>query len=358
MSEGSDRQSGRCGYVPMVEVRRGGIAESLHHGAIAVVDSTGHLLASVGDPDCVTFIRSAGKPAQILPLLSSGAVERFGFEQRHLAVMMGSHGGEPFHLETVSEILARIGLDESALKCGTHEPLHRPTAIALRASGLEPTVLHNNCSGKHAGLLSLAVHRGEPVDSYLNPSEPLQADIRGVIERLAGIARGGVRTALDGCSAPTFAMSLRAAALLYARLISPHDEVDDHAAAIGRALAAMRACPEMVGGTDRLESELMRVGRHRLIAKIGAEGLFAVGFERQGKGVGIALKIADGDMKRARDCATLECLRQLDLLTPDLLDELSSRFCSKILTHNGRAVGDLEPCFRLSSGGAVGPGTA
>jgi len=350
MGEGSEEDRGRGGYVPMVEVRRGGIAESLHYGAIAVVDSSDRLLASAGDPECVTFIRSAGKPAQILPLLGSGAVERFALGPGHLAVMMGSHGGEPFHLEAVGEILDRIGLNESALRCGTHEPLHRATALALRAAGRKPTVLHNNCSGKHAGMLALAVQRGESIESYLDPTGPLQVDIRRVVERLAGLAQAGVRTALDGCSAPTFAMSLRSGALLYARLIAPHDGARELEPTIRRALAAMRARPEMIGGTDRLESDLMREGRHGLIAKIGAEGFFALGFEREGKGVGIALKISDGDMKRARDSATLECLRQLEVLSPETSDALSTRYSPPIVNHNGRPVGELAPCFRLTSG--------
>jgi len=347
MREGHEEHRYGSGYVPMVEVRRGGIVESVHHGAIAVVDSSDRLIASAGDPGCVTFVRSAGKPAQILPLLSSGGVERFGFEPRHLAIMMGSHGGEPFHLETVREILARIGLDESSLQCGTHEPLHRPTALALHAAGLEPTVLHNNCSGKHVGLLSLAVHRGDPIESYLDPAHPVQEDIRTVIARLAGIPPAELLTAPDGCSAPTFAMSLRSAALLYARIISPSDDARDLAATTLQAREAMRACPEMVGGTDRLESELMRATRHGLIAKIGAEGFFAFGFERQGRGIGIALKIGDGDMKRARDCATLSCLRQLELLTADASAALTARFAPPILTHRGRPVGGVEPCFTL-----------
>ncbi|HET6278946.1 MAG TPA: asparaginase [Candidatus Polarisedimenticolia bacterium] len=350
MGEISEDDRRRGGYVPMVEVRRGGIAESLHYGAIAVVDSNDRLLASAGDPECVTFIRSAGKPAQILPLLGSGAVERFGFEPGHLAVMMGSHGGEPFHLAAVGEILSRIGLNESALRCGTHEPLHRATAMALRAAGRKPTVLHNNCSGKHAGMLALAVQRGESIESYLDPSRPLQVDIRRVIERLSGLAQSGVSTALDGCSAPTFAMSLRSAALLYARLIAPHDDARELEPAIRRGLEAMRARPEMIGGTDRLESDLMREGRLGLIAKIGAEGLFALGFEREGKGVGIVLKISDGDMHRARDCATLECLRQLGVLSPETSAALSTRYSQPIVNHNGRPVGELAPCFQLSSG--------
>ncbi len=349
MTEGRKGNRRTCGYVPMVEVQRGGIAESLHHGAVAVVDSTDRLLASVGDPECVTFIRSAGKPAQILPLIASGAVERFGFREAHLAVIMGSHGGEPFHLEAVREILARIGLDETALQCGTHEPLHRPTAMALRARGWNPTLLHNNCSGKHAGFLALAVHRGEPVESYLEPSQPLQIDIRVVIERLAGLPHDGAETALDGCSAPTFAMSLRSAALLYARLSSPKNEAGEYGPAVRTALAAMRGCPEMIGGTDRLETALMSEGRHGLIAKIGAEGFFALGFERQGRGVGIVLKIGDGNLKRARDSATLECLRQLEVLPPEVVATLATKFNPPVLNHRGRVVGRIEPFFSLET---------
>jgi L-asparaginase II len=331
----------------MVEVRRGAIAESLHCGAIAVVDSTGRLIASAGDPDAVTFIRSAGKPAQVLPLIASGAVERFGLGQRHLAVMTGSHGGEPFHLEAVGEILAKIGLDESALRCGTHEPLHRAVTVALRAGGKEPTPLHNNCSGKHAGMLALAVHQGEPVDGYLEPAHPVQIAIRTAVERLAGPPDAGIETATDGCSAPTFALSLRSAALLYARLVSPGDVAQDLRPAARMAVAAMRSCPEMVGGTDRLETELMRGSGNGLIAKIGAEGLFALGFERQGRGIGIAIKIGDGDMKRARDCATLECLGQLEVLPPGRVDALAVRFSPPIRSHSGQVVGSLRPCYRL-----------
>ncbi|MGH2668798.1 MAG: asparaginase, partial [bacterium] len=204
------------GYVPLMEVWRGETVESVHYGAIAVVDAAGRMVAAAGDPGETTYLRSAAKPAQALPLLESGAAERFGLDDRDIAVIIGSHGGEPFHLDAVRSILRKIGLEDAALQCGAHAPYHRPSARALRAAGASPTALHNNCSGKHAGMLALAVHLGAPVASYLDPDHPVQILIRARIETLAGLPAGGARTAVDGCSAPTFAMPLRSAARLYA----------------------------------------------------------------------------------------------------------------------------------------------
>ncbi len=339
-----------CGYVPLVQIWRGDLVESIHHGAVAVVDSSGGSIAAIGDPRCVTFLRSAAKPAQVLPLIASGAVKRFGFNAAEIAIMTGSHGGEPFHLKTVRSILNKIGLDSSALQCGVQEPMHRPTARAMTAAGEIPTPLHNNCSGKHAGILALAVHRGDPIDSYLDPAHPVQAGIRKVIEELAGIEAGEIATALDGCSAPTFAMSLRQAALLYARLADPGEGGGAHRVAASRALEAMRAHPEMVAGTDRMETLLMQTGHHRVVAKIGAEGFYALALEIHGRGVGVALKIADGNEKRSRDCAVLECLRQIDAIPPEAAARLESRFAGAILNHRGMKVGRIVADFRMARG--------
>ncbi|HKN46903.1 MAG TPA: asparaginase, partial [Candidatus Polarisedimenticolia bacterium] len=157
------------GYVPLVEVRRGGTVESIHFGAIAIVGASGRTMATAGDPLIVTFLRSAAKPAQLLPLLDSGAVEAFGITDEEIAVMAGSHGGEPFHVDAVLSILGRIGLTEAALQCGAHAPYHRPSAEMLRERGGRPSALHNNCSGKHAGMLALSRHLRAPTETYLDP---------------------------------------------------------------------------------------------------------------------------------------------------------------------------------------------
>ena len=347
----------RHGYVPMVEVWRGDTIESVHHGAIVVADADGRPVAAAGDPATATFLRSSAKPAQVLPLLESGAMERFGFEDREIAVMIGSHGGEPFHVEAVRSILAKIGLREDALQCGTHPPYHRPTARALAAAGAAPTALHNNCSGKHAGMLALAVHLAAPTGAYLEPAHPVQARIRARIEGLSGMPAGGARTAVDGCSAPTFAMPLLSAARLYARLVEAaagtpagarRGAAEPWVAAARRALGAMRRHPEMVAGTDRLCTALLQAAEaYALVAKIGAEGFYGMGFVRDGRALGLALKIADGEGERARHAAALEALRRLGVLGAEEAERLRARFVPEVKSRRGAVVGRVATVFDL-----------
>jgi L-asparaginase II len=346
----SSRQPSQSGgYAPLVEVRRGATVESIHFGAIALADGRGRLLAAAGDPATEVVLRSTAKPAQVLALLDSGAAERFGFSDEEIAVMIGSHGGEPFHVRAVRSILTKIGLDENALKCGAHAPYHRPTASALRESGAQATALHNNCSGKHAGMLALAVHLGAPIDSYLDPGHPVQSRIRARVESLAGLEPGTSTVLVDGCSAPTFVMPLLSLALLYARLADPA-----RGAAAGpdrsarRAVAAMRAHPEMIAGTDRLCTALMRTGRLGLIAKIGAEGMYGLAWEKEGTGTGLALKIADGEGQRSRFSVALEALLQLGILSRETAADLRGRFVEEVRNHRGLLVGSVATTFQLA----------
>jgi len=336
------------GYVPLVEVRRGEIVESVHFGAIAVVDALGRRVAAVGEPTQPVVLRSTAKPAQVLPLIDSGGAERFRFSDEQIAVMIGSHGGEPFHVGAVRSILETIGLDERALQCGAHDPYHRPSARALRQSGQEPTPLHNNCSGKHAGMLALAVHLGAPIDRYLEPGHPVQERIRARLESLAGLAPGPAPSLIDGCSAPTFAMPLAGLALLYARLAAPAGPAADADSSVRRAVAAMRGHPEMIAGTDRLCTALMRTGRSGLIAKIGAEGMYALAWERGGTGYGLALKISDGEGQRSRHSVALEALRQLEVLPAEEASSLRARFVDEIRNHRDLVVGSIRTTFRLA----------
>ncbi|MFQ5876271.1 MAG: asparaginase [Acidobacteriota bacterium] len=356
------------GYVPLVAVLRGGHVESVHHGAIAVVDDAGRTVASAGDPGARTFLRSAAKPAQVLPLIGSGAADLFGLTEPEIAVIIGSHGGEAMHLAAVRSILSKIGLDERALQCGAHPPLHPPAARELLDRGERPLPIHNNCSGKHAGMLALAVHLGAPLDTYLDPGHPVQVRIREVVASLAGLPAASVDLAVDGCSAPTFHMPIRNAALLYARLVST-EAAGRWRAAAGRVATAMRRHPEMVAGTDRLCTALMRAAGHDLIAKIGAEGFYGLACRRGGTGMGIAIKIADGDGVRARHSAALETLRGLGILDERERVELLDRFVGPLRNRRGLPVGRVETVFRLdpapagrrgaradaASGGPCGP---
>jgi L-asparaginase II len=347
MRGSGDTDVSHGGWRPLVEVWRGGTLESVHHGAVAVTDDTGRTVLAHGDPGIVTFLRSSAKPAQVLPLLASGVADRFGFTDEEIAVMIGSHGGEPFHVAAVRSILTKTGVGEDALRCGAHAPYHRPSARALEAAGQTPTAIHNNCSGKHAGMLALAVAIGAPTESYLEDDHPVQARIRKTVATLAGMPEGDLGLAVDGCSAPNFALPLDRAAGLYARLMTGRSLPADLREAAARAIAAMRRHPAMVAGTDRLCTELMRAGGGGLVAKIGAEGFYGLGYERDGRGFGIALKIADGDGNRARPAAALAALTALEVLGEAPAADLFARFVGVVRNHRGLVVGRVDSVLDL-----------
>jgi len=264
---------------PLVEVTRGPIVESRHRGHVAAVDGAGQLVAYLGEPDTVTYLRSSAKPFQALPLVTTGAADRFGFTEKEIALACASHSGEPIHTETVLSMLNKIGLGPEALKCGVHEPFSAEETRRLREQGEEPNVLQNNCSGKHAGMLALALHLGAPTESYNQLDNPIQAVIRDTVAKFSGTPVQDLAIGIDGCAVPCFGVSVSAMARMYAHLVSPPIGFADAArAACRRIVAAMIEYPEMIGGTtDRLDTEMMRAAKGRVISKIGAEGVYTVG---------------------------------------------------------------------------------
>jgi L-asparaginase II len=337
----------------LVEVTRGSMIESRHRGFIAVVDAAGAVVASLGDIRTPACFRSAAKPFQTIPIVTSGAASRYGFTSRELAVVTGSHSGESAHLETVLSILNKIALDESALKCGAHMPFDDASAKRLRAENREPRALHNNCSGKHAGMLAFAKHIGEPVENYLDPDHPIQRRILSTLARFADAPVDEIEVAVDGCGAPVFGLSVEAMARSYARLAGArHTEIEPEFTRAADAVAgAMIEHPEMVGGTrDRLDTELMLVAKGEIISKAGAEGTQLLGVkpnDRYPKGLGIAVKIEDGDIRRARDPVVIETLRRLGLLDNDQLAKLAHYTRSTVFNHRGIEVGEVRTCFTL-----------
>jgi L-asparaginase II len=337
---------------PLVEVWRGGIVESRHRGHVVACDGDGKIVARLGEPEVVTYLRSSGKPFQALPLVASGAADRFGFTPPEIAIACGSHSGEPVHEATVAGMLEKIGLDESALKCGAHEPFSPEATAELRRRGEKPRVLQNNCSGKHAGMLALALHLGAPTETYDEPDNPVQQSILRAVAQFSGVAASQIVEGTDGCGVPVFGLSIRAMALMYARLVAPPSDFDEMTRdAAARIVAAMIGSPEMVGGTrERLDTELMRVARGGIISKIGAEGVYTVGVlpsKRFPRGLGLALKIEDGEDRRARPTVVIESLRQLDALDADALERLTPYSSFAIRNHRGDRVGEVRAAFEL-----------
>jgi L-asparaginase II len=341
---------------PLVEVTRGAITESRHRGHVVAVEPDGTIVAHLGAPETVTFLRSSAKPHQAIPLITSGAADRFGFTEREIALACASHSGEPMHTEVVASMLKKMGLGPEALKCGTHEPFSPEVTHQLRQRGEAPNVLQNNCSGKHAGMLALALHLRAPTETYYEPGNPVQLAIGDVISQFSDIAIEDISVGVDGCGVPVFGITVKAMAMMYARLMSPPKEFDEQTnSACRRIVSAMMTYPELIGGsTERLDTEMMRAAGGRLISKVGAEGVYTVGVlpcDDWPRGFGLALKIEDGDDHRARPTVVIESLRQLGVLVDESLEAVSRYAFFPVLNRRGEVVGEVSAGFELNRPG-------
>jgi L-asparaginase II len=351
-------------YQPLLEVTRGRIVESVHFGAAAVVDSSGRLLASLGDPKLVTFLRSSAKPFQALPFIEHGGDQTFHLTSREVAIICGSHDGTDEHVEVIKSIQAKVGVQESDLLCGTHPLSNMPTVEAMRSRGETLSPNRHNCSGKHTGMLAAARMRGLPIADYVNPGHPVQKAILDSLAEICSIPADQVEVGIDGCSVPNFAIPLYNAALGFARLCDPRGIQTERAAACRRVTQSMMANPVMVAGTDRFDTRLMEVCSGRIIAKGGAEGYMILGIPgaalgSDSPGVGIAFKVSDGDLpirkangdsyNRVRPAVALEILRQMGWITAKELEALSPDFGPMKPVTNWRklVVGNSHPAFTL-----------
>jgi L-asparaginase II len=334
--------------VPLVQVLRGGHVESVHLGHVAVVDSRGRLLAWAGDPMAPVFPRSSFKPFQALPLVESGTFARSGLGPEALALIAGSHGGTDAQAALAAEILARAGADERALRCGAHTPYDDATAAVLRSRGEEPGTLRHNCSGKHAGLLLHASDLGAPLESYTDPAHPVQRQIFERFAELTDEAWLDPVPAIDGCSAPTPRMPLATLARSFALLALGRDARGRPVPGLATVRDAMLAHPEHVASEGRLDTRLMRVLPGGIVSKAGAEGMHAAGLPD--RGIGIAIKIADGS-RRALGPAVVGVLERLGLLGPAHRAALGPHAESRLRNFAGLEVGAIRAELSLQGEG-------
>jgi L-asparaginase II len=349
-------------YQLILEITRGRIVESVHFGAAAVVDSSGRLLAWHGNPRLVTFLRSSAKPFQAIPFIERGGDQTFHLTSKEVAIICGSHTGTDEHVEVARGIQVKAGVQESDLLCGVHPPYSLPTQEAMRARGELPTPNRHNCSGKHTGMLAHARMRGLPIADYVNPDHPVQKAILETLAEMCSLPVEQVEVGTDGCSAPNFAVPLYNAALGLARLCDPRGLSVERAAACRRITAAMMANPVMVAGADRFDTRLMEACSGRIVAKGGAEGYMAMGVAAgalgaDSPGIGIAIKISDGDVGshsgsdpnlRVRSIVALEVLRQMGYLSDKELAEMADFGPVKpVLNWRKLAVGEVHPAFSL-----------
>ncbi|HUE87527.1 MAG TPA: asparaginase [Vicinamibacterales bacterium] len=327
----------------VVEVTRGATVESRHIVHVAVAHANRGLIASCGEARHVSFVRSAIKMFQALPLAEDDVITGLALTTEELALCTASHNGEPFHVVAARSILAKADVTDDALACGPHAPMFAPAAEALERSGVTPGRIHNNCSGKHAGMLALARRHGWPAEGYHRAAHPVQQRVLRTLCSWTGVEPSAIGLAVDGCGLPTFALPLERAAVACARLAAA-------AASGGPAATIVRAMtthPEFVAGTGRLCTELMRAAGGRVFAKVGAEGYYCAGVPEQG--LGIALKVADG-ARRASEPALLAVLHELSVLSASELGRLQA-FAQPVITNTrGETVGSIRPRVALTPG--------
>ncbi len=295
----------------LINVTRSGFPESVHRGAVCVIDADGETVLAAGAVGRPILPRSAIKPLQAIPYIEDGAADVWKSTGDEIALACGSHSGDPVHVRTARGWLDRMGLPDSALACGPHLPLGHMSAICMEANGETPSRLHNNFSGKHLAMISEALNSGQPLEGYTRPEHPVQQRIRETLSEMTGTDLTDATLTVDGCGAPCWAIPLRAIARGYARFADTHGMPVSRQSAIRRLKIAIASYPEHVAGNGRFDTVLIRRKGHGLIVKTGAEGVYAAAVPYFG--LGVALKIDDG-ARRAAEVAMAAILRYLEVL--------------------------------------------
>lgn len=317
----------------LVEVTRGNVLESFHRGVICIVDKDDNVIFSKGDVQQLCYPRSALKFFQQIPLLTSGAVEHFGFTEKEIALFCGSHNGEDAHVETVRSILSKIGLDESYLQCGAQMPTLREDQVRLIKNDLPPQRIHNNCSGKHAGFLAYCVYKGYSTDDYIQPNHPLHLEILDIIAAFHRYPKDQIQQGVDGCSAPIFAFPVYNQAVAYKNLVYPVKFDEKIQKACKTLVDAVNNYPEMIAGKKRYCTDLMRFSKGQLIGKTGADGIYSIGVRNLN--YGICIKVDDGKMGPQYNIAQ-SVIEQLNIFDEDCNAQLR-----EYVTHENKNFGGM-----------------
>ena len=330
----------------LLEITRGPLVEEIQRGHLAIVDPGGARLAALGEPArAVTYWRSSAKPFQTIALVTSGAAAAFGLEAEDLAICSASHNAEAAHTSRVAHVLELAGNAPEDLQCGAHPPLDRATAAALTRAGTEPGVLHSNCSGKHAGMLALAKHLGAPLGTYRDPGHPAQRLILETVCRFTGLAPDEIAIGVDGCGAPTFGIPVERMALAFARLMRPDGLPDEDRQAAALVRSAMTRHPHLVGGTGRVDSELMSVAKGRVLMKGGASGVLCAGTDQ---GIGIAVKLESGPQQPGlASPIVIHALRAIGALGDGDVNALAAHARPPVRNVAGAVVGETRVAFEL-----------
>jgi len=331
-----------------ITVYRGHHIESTHDIHVAIVSAKGRLLGYYGDANRLTFARSSMKPFQALPIVESGATETYKLTDRELSLFCASHSGEPFHRETVADVLEKIDLTEKHLQCGTHIPRDKESYHALIKSGGELTPIYSNCSGKHVGMLAGSMKQEYDINTYRELEHPYQQQIVDVIADISDYQREMISTSVDGCGVPVHQLPLYHLALAFGRLAKPEDWTQGGALrkkSLMTVRDAMATYPEMVAGTKRFDTDLMKAYQGRIVAKGGAEGVHCFGDKETG--IGVAIKVEDGNA-RATNIASMHILKSLEIGSLSVWNQLSDYSEAPVLNARDEKIGVIQPNFELT----------
>lgn len=329
----------------LVKDYRGELEDLVHPGIITIVDYEGNLLHSIGDEKRFVFARSSMKPIQALSVVESGAFEHYKISDRELAVMCASHSGEEYHENSVRSILAKGGLDESYLKCGIHLPFNEKRKKEFVKRGIEPREIHNNCSGKHSGMLITSKYLGYDLDHYFLVNHDIQNLIIKNISEICDFPKEDIKIGVDGCGVPVHALPMYNIAYGFARFIKPDVFDEGRQKAMKKIADAMSEYPEMVGGTDRICTDLMKHFGDRLIAKGGANGFYMLAIKD--KGIGIAIKMLDGTTENL-PIVIFEVLEKLGVIEREELKSFNKIHTNfNVYNHRKEVVGRKEIAFSL-----------
>ena len=328
----------------LLVVRRGKKEESFHRGRAVVVNEAGERILSIGDVEASVFPRSCLKPIQALPLVASGAADRYSLSDAEIALACGSHGGSPLHVATAQSILKKIGSSCDALECGVHWPLDSSESRALAARREEPTVLHNNCSGKHCGFLAVGAVRGLDVAGYTDVSHRVMREVTRTISLMTGVELDESQACVDGCAIPAFSMPLVSVATGFARLGTGEESSPVLARAAERIRTAVVQNPIMLSGAGRIDTLITEACQGEVFVKSGAEGVMAASIPALG--YGLAVKIDDGAHRAATAVMAnllLQVLQKHSLVTAKAVEVLKGHACFQLKNWNCTVVGSVEP---------------
>jgi len=316
------------------QVIRSGEIESFHSGYGVITDAVGQVIQSYGDPHYSTYVRSSAKPLQGMAVLRSGAFDNFKLTAKELALICSSHSGEPLHIDTAESIFSKVGIGPELLRCGAHPPIDKTSAERLEAAGLSPQQIHNNCSGKHVGMLCTCVQEGFDTENYLDPDHPVQQFIYDIVKEYTSEA--SIHRGVDGCSAPVFYLPLSKLSQTFAMISSQETEE------CTQIFGAMTSNPYLVGGNGRFDTVLMESFPARIMSKGGAEAVSAAGFLMpDGQVYGLAVKVLDGNY-RAIGQMVLKILEHVGFFEGSPPEALEKWWLPQLKNHAKHVVGTTE----------------